>query len=234
MGDLPVYVITSDKYLWALAPFCYLFNIFWSSLQHVIIVGFSTPHFILPPNFEFYSISPSNYPADRWSDALITFLTRKAERHFCLLLEDYWLCRTVDVGGVRACHQYVYERPEILRVDLTADRLYAGGMRDVDYWGHYDIVETPYDTPYQMSTQAGIWNRDLLLRLLHPGKSAWEVELHTSVPPEMRVIGTRQMPVRYANGILKGKLDTKELQKIPQLHLQHIMQWIPKEIEING
>ncbi len=230
--ELPVVVFVSDKYLWALGPFCYLFNTFWSSLQTVTVVGFSKPEFYLPGNFQFYSVAPQNYPPEHWSDAAIAYFSRATFQHFVWLLEDYWICRTVDLRGVVACHEYVRNKPEVLRIDLTADRLYAGGMYDVDYWGSYDIIETPPNTPYQMSLQAGIWNRERLLEILQPNKSAWDIEIHTQVPSHMRVLGTRQMPIRYANGIWKGKLDLQEVQKIPLEHRVHIQQWYPKDIEV--
>lgn len=224
-----VFCITSDKYRWALVPFCYLFNCYWSSLQPVVIAGYTPPTTVLPKNFTFYSIARKNYPPERWSDGLIQFITAMGDDHFVLMLEDYWLTRTVDVAGVVACYDYIKDRPEVLRMDLTTDRMYAGEMRDVDSWGHYDIIETPNTSPYQMSTQAGIWNKKRLLEILMPGKSAWEVEIHTSPPPSMRVLGTRQFPVRYANAILKGQLDPIELRKIPQDHLPAILQMIPEE-----
>lgn len=226
---LPVVVITSDKYLWAMQPFSYLFNTYWSSLQPVTVGCFSRPSFKLPPNFNIIQIDPVNYPANKWSDGLIKLLKTVHEDHFLFMLEDYWLCRTVDLGGITACHEYVKDKPEVLRIDVTADRLYAGGMFDVEGWGHYDIIETPSTTPYQMSTQAGIWNKHLFLELLVPGKSAWEVEIHTSVPDRMRVLGTRQYIMRYANALLKGELAPKQLALIPPEHQKAVYNMIPKE-----
>jgi len=226
---LPVVVITSDKYLWAMQPFSYLFNIYWSSLQPVTVGCFQKPLFKLPPNFNIVQIDSQNYPANRWSDGLIKLLKTVDGEHFVFLLEDYFLIRTVDVAGVSACHEYVRTRPDVLRIDLTADRLYAGGMFDVEGWGHYDIIETPNATPYQMSTQAGIWNKRLFLELLVPNKSAWEVELHTIVPERMRVLGTRQYILRYANALLKGELDPSQLATIPVEHQRAIFNMIPKE-----
>lgn len=222
-----VFVITSDHYMWALKPFIYLFQQYWSELQEVVVAGFSMPDFDLPENFRFHSIARQNYPAKKWSNALIKFLQDMPDDHFVLMLEDYWLCRTVDHRGVQACWEYIKEKPDVLRIDLTDDRLYAGGRVDVEGWGSYDIIETPESTPYQMSTQAGIWNRKLMLDLLEPGKSAWEVEIHTKPPSKMRVLGTRQAPVRYANAILKGKVQEDEIKRIPQPHRDVIKQWIP-------
>ena len=228
---LRVFVEVSDNYLWALQPFIYLFQIHWSELQPVVIFGYSRPRFHLPQNFEFFSIANTNYPADRWSNGMISFLKSVRDEHFVFLLNDYWLSRTVDCRGVLACYDYIRSKPEVLRIDLTDDRLYAGGMFDVEAWGNYDIIETPRDTPYQMSTQAAIWNRERMLEVLVPNKSAWEVEIHLTPLDEMRVLGTRQSPVRYANGMLKGKLDLKQINKIPQPHRNHILDMIPEEIK---
>lgn len=224
---LRVFVEVSDKYLWALRPFSYLFNIYWSSLQPVVVFGYSPPDFRLPENFSFYQISPQNYPADKWSNGMINVLNNHSDSHFVLLLADYWLIRTVDVRGVSTCHEYVSNRNDVLRIDLTDDRQYNGDSRDIDMWGSYDILETPFSSPYQMSTQAGIWNRELMLSLMRPDMSAWDVEIYTQPPPSMRVFGTRQRPVRYANAINKGKIDDEQISKIPEQHKFIIQDMIP-------
>jgi len=231
---LKVVCLTSDAYIWAVQPFAYLFNIYWSGLQPVIIGGFKRPGFRLPSNFKFKSISPDNYPSDRWSDGLIALLNSMTDDHFVFVLEDYWLIRTVDLNGVKACHEYVKDRPDVLRIDLTDDRQYAGGVQDVEGWGHYDIVETPHGTPYQFSTQAGIWNRKLLLSLLKPNKTAWETEIHIQPREDMRVLGTRQSPMRYANAILKGKIDLDQIRRIPREHRAHCANLTPKEVLESG
>lgn len=220
--QLPVFVEISDNYLWTLRPFAYLFNTYWSGLQRVVVAGYSMPDYRLPDNFSFYQISEKNYPADKWSDGMIKFLSDQKETHFVFLLCDYWLCRTVDVRGVMNCYDYVRERPDVLRIDLTDDRQYAGGVFDVGSWGSYDIIETPHGTPYQMSTQAGIWNKDRFLELLKPNMSAWEVEIYTQPPEYMRVLGTRQKPVKYANAINKGNIDRNELKQIQENHMEEI------------
>lgn len=225
----PVVVLTSDYYLWALQPFSYLFNVYFSSLQPVVVGGFRKPEFQLPPNFIFMSLDKENYPPEKWSDGLIRLLNHVPDSHVLFMLEDYWLCRTVDMRGLDACFTYILNKPDVLRIDLTSDRLYAGGMFDVEAYGSYDIIETPFETPYQMSLQAAIWNRRLFLELLEPGKTAWETEIHTKPPNSMRVLGTRQLPMRYANAILKGKLDRDQLKYIPLEHRDVLTNMIPVE-----
>lgn len=227
---IKVVVLTSDSYVWAVEPFSYLFQKYWSELQPVIVAGFSRPQFVLPSNFYFHKIDSIPYPAEKWSDALINVIdTAITDEYFILMLEDYWLTRTVDHRGVMACVEYMMARPNVLRFDLTSDRLYAGGAFDVEAWGSYDIIETPADTPYQFSTQAAIWSKTLMRQLLVPGRTGWETEIYTAPPADMRVLGTRQMPVRYANAILKGKLDWGQINTINRYDREYVTRRIPKQ-----
>lgn len=206
--NIPVYVTSCDKYInRALRPFAYLFNRYWNSTQPVVVIGFQPPPYELPPNFRFFSAGVDNGQRS-WSTSVIRALQSLQDEIFILLLDDYFLNAPVHVGGVRSLADYVGLHPEALRLDLTTDRLYAGDMFDAEKWGHrFDIVETPAGSMYQMSLQAGIWRRSLLLKLLKPEMSPWEVELQTSPPPEMRVFGTRQAPVSYANVFQGGQPD---------------------------
>lgn len=228
---LRVFILTCNNYLWCLKPFAYLFNTFWSSLQPVVVGGFASPSFELPPNFTFYQIDKVNYGPNQWSDGLIKMLNALQDEYFVLLLEDYWLCRGVDHSGVLTLLEYMKGHPNTVRFDLTADRLYGHMMKDVDFWGHYDIIECAEDAPYQMSLQAALWKRELLLKLLEPGRSSWQTEIYTNmVGNGMRVLGSRQFPVRYANGVYQGKIDWGQINMIPEGHRDVISRWIPNEI----
>lgn len=225
-----VFVYTSDPYLWILKPFCYLFNLYWSELQEVVVGGFTPPQFTLPPNFFFHRIDKKSYPKEKWSDGLIRLLNDYQDDIFVLLLEDYLLRRTVDHNGVATLAQYMrlQQNSDVVRFDLTADRLYGKGMRDVDNWGHYDIIACDKDAMYEMSLQAAIWNKKNLLALLRPGMTPWEVETQTDMTQQpYRVLATRQWPVRYANLMLKGEVVNAELDLIPEPHRSDIKRWIP-------
>lgn len=205
--NLPVYVTTCDRYVnRALRPFAYLLNRYWNPTQPVVVIGFQPPPYDLPPNFTFYSAGIDNGQRS-WSTSMIRALGDLRDEIFCLMLDDYWINTPVHLGGIRSLADYVAKYPDVLRLDLTTDRLYAGGMFAAESWGRYDIIETPAGTPYQMSLQAGIWRRSLLLKLLKPEMTPWEVELQTSPPDTMRVVGTRQAPVSYANVFQGGQPD---------------------------
>lgn len=214
-----------DRNLWALKPFSYLHNVFWSEEQSVLVIGFKAPDFEIPKNFSFHSIGPVDPGPQYWSDQLIEGLSNVEDEHLIVMLEDYWINRGVDHRGVATLHEYCDHHPEVLRMDLTADRLYAGGMFEVDHYGCYDIVETRKETPYQMSLQAAIWNRTKLLSVLRPGLTPWEVEtvLSNEVKEHYRILGSRQWPTRYANVFNSANPGmVMNLEQIPDEHVKYM------------
>ena len=176
---------------------------FWSELQPVLVAGNKEPE-NLPENFEFLHIG--DYKADQWTDGIIEILNSIEDDRFVFMLEDYWLSRGVNHQAIETLGEYMEIHKNVLRVDLTTDRLYAGGMFDVDSYGYLDIIETPPSTQYQWSTQACIVDRKHMLSCLQPGMKPWEFELSGNklIPQGLRVLGTRQYPVRYVNGVGMG------------------------------
>jgi hypothetical protein len=221
-----VFVYTCDRYSWLLRGFATQFNKYWSELQPVVVAGYKPPEFDLPSNFEFHSIAPVDYGKDRWTTGLIEFLQSVEDEHFVFLLEDYWLCRGVNHQAVETLHEFCQQHPQVLRMDLTDDRMYNGRMKEfnyVPYYGYLDIIWTPPESDYQCSTQAAIWSRRNLLSVLVSEESGWQMETYkpgadTGTAKNIRnrtdlwVLGTRQRPVRYANIVNKENLDNPNLE----------------------
>lgn len=230
MVDIPVVLMTCERYSWCLPPFAYLFNTYWSSMQRVIVGGMRNPNIGLPSNFEFACNSGCNYGPNKWSNSLIDTLRLIQDEIVAIMLEDYLLCRTADCHGISTLADYMLANPDVIRLDLTTDRLYGAGMRDIGAYGHYDLISCSKDAPYEMSLQAGLWNRANLLAVLQPDKSSWETEIHTNMPATgYRVVGTRQYPLRYANLVFKGSIADGELNRIPEPHRAEVEKYIPKE-----
>ena len=201
-------VYTCNEYADVLPGFSYLFNVYWSAQQPVAYAG--CPKMDLPQNFEWHDVE--SRVAERWSDGLIEFLNMLDDEIICWLLEDYFLCRRIDHAAIGSLADYMMMHPDILKIDLTGDRLHSGQAEDVDAWGHVDLIETSWDVAYQLSVQAALWNREYLLSLLRPEMSPWDWELQSHPSTNLRVLGTRQWPVRYLNflgmGIAKDEYRT--------------------------
>lgn len=239
-----VIIYSCDSYCWTLPGLSYLFNIFWSALQPVAYAG--CPKMDLPLNFQWYDVQ--SRVKERWSDGLIEFLHLLDDDIVCWLLDDYYLCRGVDHRAIASLADYMRGRPEILKIDLTADRLCSGRGVDVDMWGHIDLLETSWEVPYQLSTQAALWNRENLLQILRQEMSPWDFEL-SDVRSNLRVLGTRQCPVRYVNflgmGLEKGEYRTEHrrvglggttIERIPEEHVRFMQEngLIPPDKKLNN
>ena len=202
--NIPLFVITSDKYLGALKGFSYLFNKYWGRDQGVIVAGFQAPDFLLPDNFHFHSLGDmADYPVGKWSNALIKLLHDYSKVEvFGLMLEDYWISRPVDRNAISILYWYMKQFKYVLKMDLCADRLYAAGATDYDNCGHLDLMRSDPASQYHMSLMTGLWNRELMLRYLIPDESPWDVELQGTPrvredAGEVLVLGTRQWPIRH-------------------------------------
>ena len=204
MSNVRVIVYTCSEYCWTLPGFAYLFQVYWSAQQPVAYAG--CPKLDLPENFQWYDVE--SRVVERWSDGLIEFLNMIDDDLIVWLLDDYYICRGVDHQAIGSLAEYMRMYPDVLRIDLTADRLHSGHAVDIGSYGRLDIIETDWDTPYNYSTQAAMWNRKHLLSTLRPAMSPWDFELHTEHQPYLRVLGTRGWPVRYLNLVGTG-LDSK-------------------------
>lgn len=229
-------IMTSDKYINALRPFMYLWNKYFQPdyNQENIICGFTAPDFQLEPSFKFYSIGKfEDYPITKWSDALLQVLDNVADDTFILMLEDYWVTRGVDTRAVKVLYDYMRQFRYVLKMDLCADRLYAHGA-DMNYGkvAHLDLIKSMPGSPYHMSLMAGLWNRELLRKVILPNETPWDIEINGTTrvsryDSDILVLGTRQWPMRHTlafrggdhQKLLLDELQPKDITELRELGL---------------
>jgi hypothetical protein len=109
-----------------------------------------------------------------WSELLIIALKQIQSEYVLLLLEDYFLIRKVD-------NLDFYHLLEIAKKESPAFiRIFPVPGPDVDHPHYTDIGIIDKRSPYSISTQATIWNREVLLNFLVPQESAWDLEVKGS------------------------------------------------------
>ena len=196
---MQILVMTSAKYHHLLPGFCYMFNEYWG--ERAVIATDTRIEQELPDNFAVHSYSGwKPLPASRWSGGLRRALKSMEDTLVTILLEDYYLIEPVKKDIIEQCIELYEGYPDtLLRFDLTNDRRYNGAAIDRGRYGDIELVETLSGSEYQMSFQAGIWNRLLMLSLVPPGANPWLTEIGLQPPPTMKVFGTKQEPVIYAN-----------------------------------
>ena len=209
VDNVRVFCFTSDKYLWAIKGFARQMGKYWPGIE-TVVVGFTEPDFDLPENFSFYSVGKfEDYPADKWSDAVIEFLSGVEDEIFILMLEDYWLTRKVDERSILSLEWYMQKHLDVACIDLTTDRLYGENLKDYQSLSYLDLVINDPPAPYHFSLQSRMWRKSEILRYLNQGESPWETELNGSLrmyDNDAIVLGTRQIPVRYLIAVQGGKV----------------------------
>lgn len=231
---MQILVMTSSKYHHFLPGFCYMFNEYWGERA---IIATDTPIVQdLPDNFSVYSYSNwKALAAHSWSGGLRRALKSMSSGLVAILLEDYYITEPVKKDIIKQGIELFHQWPNsLLRLDLTTDRMYNGSAKDLGKYGDMDLVETPYDSEYQMSFQAGIWNRRLILNIVPNGGTPWLTEVGIQPPKEMRVMGTKQNPVEYANIVRSGgeaRLYSVSYDAVPEHNMQVMRErgWIVEQ-----
>jgi hypothetical protein len=222
-------VLTSDSHSWLLGGFFHQWKKYGIPINDydllpkpgMQVAGFANPN-NLPPEVEFFSIGKmSDYPIQKWSDALIKTLESIEDELVMIMLEDYWLMRPVHIGAIIDARDFMLSYPSAIRFDLSSDRMFsqtshfAGNFRDLDLcWSTGD---------YSLSFQSSIYRKSLLLEMLVPGESPWETELNGTGRvnrSRYEVFGSYQWPINYMIVVNKGKFDKQGAWMFPQRSLR--------------
>lgn len=208
---MKVIVTTSNKSVWTMRTFAYLWNKYYDAEPVAVLCESlqSVKDLNLPSNFKPYQAGET-WALQEWSNGLIRYLNSIDDQQVLIMLDDYWLVRSVDGRGIfEHLIPYLSAHQNVLRIDLTSDRLYASGPRyphedpDHDVAGYYDLVNRA-QTQYQMSLMPGLWNKGALLSILREGWNPWDVEIEgTNVvnASDFIVLGTRQNPIKIVNSL---------------------------------
>lgn len=217
--NLRVVITTCNRYLWALEPFAHLFNKYWHPGQQVIVGGFAPPSkygIKLPDNFTFHQIQRKDIPKDKRSDGFIAFFNQIPDDYFVWMLEDFWLVDFVDADGIETLFDYMRAKRDILRVDLTIDRVKSGVPFGT--LNHLTLIESPRGDAYRWSHQGALWNKALMMRYLRPGEGASGDPIENRCtdrlnrdPRGPRVLGTMNWPLKYAHVIVKNQVERHRL-----------------------
>ena len=183
-----IYISTSDNYLHILKPFSYLFNKFWSDTQKVFILGYKSPQFDLPDNFNFISMGEQK-GIEYWDNDLHKFFSSVDDEYFIYSMEDHFILDYVDIKLFEYLKKYLND--DVGRISL-ATQLANKQHTIIETVGDINIVESHPSIQYRLCTQWSIWNKDFMLQYLKPNMSAWDFELQGFKEPlndGYRVIG---------------------------------------------
>lgn len=203
-------IFTSDKNNWLLKGFFHQWGKYCPDPKYfdIEVVGFEKPEG-LPSSVKFVSLGDMrDYPVKKWSNGVIKYLRQLQDDLVTIFLEDYWLIRNMHVNSIKEAEELMMKYPDIIRFDLTTDRVFN---KDSKFCGHYkglDICRAKSD--YAISFQASIYRRSLLLEILRLDETPWESEINGTGRVQQTtydVLGSYQWPVNYMITVNKGRFD---------------------------
>jgi len=118
-----------------------------------------------------------------WAQCMIDYLEQIPQRYVLLILDDFFLRKTVDTAKVMKCLAFAQQQHAI-HVRLAPR---PRPTRKID--GNSLIGECEAGSPYRLCAQAAIWDKQRLLSLVRPGESIWDFEHNGNKRAEMLQTG---------------------------------------------
>ena len=165
--SLSILVPSCDAYSDLWAPFFSLFWRYWPDCPFTVFLGANALTFSNP--------NVTSLHSDKglvWTDRLQDYLATIETTYVLMILEDFFLKHRVITDDVIAALSLACE------LEAHCIRLTPRPCPTIRVFGikNFGILEV--GSPFRVSTQAAIWRKDSLIRLLKSGESIWEFEMN--------------------------------------------------------
>lgn len=210
--DMAILVNSSDGFRDCWQPFFELLQTHWPECRFPLYLNIEEGSYRHPS----LPIRCLNHPADAagrkvpWSDRLLASLRAIPERHVLYMQEDYFLDAPVRDDLVE----------ESLRLLATeglgcVHLTHFGSRRGKRVAELPHLVDVPRFSHYRVSTQAAIWDKNVLASYVRPDETVWETEIlgtmrsWSNFAPirsvEPRRLDGRPIVSYTGTGIIRGK-----------------------------
>ena len=167
---------SSDKNSDLWEPFFTLVKRYWDGFDYHVYLCTDSKQF----TYDGLDIScPLQMPlGSTWSENLMTLLNQVKEEYIIFMLEDFWLKGHVDTKHLSELEKIIQEDSNIGFICMVP-QIEASTENPLSK--HYPgLIKYGKNTPYRVTTQAGLWRRDYLQSLLRRHESAWWFEMFGS------------------------------------------------------
>tara|TARA_Y100001973_G_C5162004_1_gene314009 strand:+ start:485 stop:1216 length:732 start_codon:yes stop_codon:yes gene_type:complete len=173
---LNIYVTTCDSYDRLLKPFSYLFNKFWDDSIKVTILGYRTPPFELPKNFNFISIGERQISVNHWSTDLYNFFNTIDDEFFIFAVEDLFICDYVDTDILNKLIDNIDK--ETGRIALVNTFQNNCSYEITNKYDNFSIGTASQGSDCRFSVIWSIFNREWFLKYVKPNETGtpWVTE----------------------------------------------------------
>ncbi len=206
MNKTAVLVSSCDKYYDLWKPFFTLFFRYWPDCPYPVYL--STNHRI----YDHTGVKTIAVGDDKdWSSGFRYSLEQISHQYVIVLLEDYLFTRPVDTAQLERLINYMEKK------GAGCLRLYPCPGPDLPISDNPDVGEISKEADYRLSLQAAVWDKNILLKLVREGESAWELEINGTKRtndldvPFLSVTGLCPIPY-YCTAVVKRKWVSEAVQ----------------------
>ena len=167
-----------DDYEDTWKPFFMQLKEYWPSFSFPVYLGTETKVFSFP-GFDIRCPLSEGKSYKQWSQRLLKLLEHIDEEFILFMLDDFWLTDPVDITSFNTILEYVKENKQIGFVCLKQEIKEYSSAKDkanaVDC-EYPELWECRPGKSFRITTQAGIWRKKYLVKLLRSHESAWYFE----------------------------------------------------------
>ncbi len=160
---IDIVIPTCDLYRNVTLPVLFSLKKYYRDMGKGIIVGYKSPDFVLPPNFEFVSMGIDKTPT-QWTNGLKSFLQEYSEEYFILHMDDHLLVDDVDSDKIDQLCELINANVEIDKIMLHP---FTSTMFKPYPTKHKELLLYKCERGIGTTTlMNAIWRKDYLLELL--------------------------------------------------------------------
>ncbi len=192
-----VLIVSCDRYRDLWNPFFALFWRYWPDCPFPVFLG---TNYATHSDERVKSLTAGEDQS--WSKNLRYFLEHIDTRYVLVLLEDFFLNRTVVTARI------IEHLKSLDALHGTTLRLYPHPRPNARLADYPSVGSIHTFAPYRVSAQPAIWNRQQLLELLRDGESAWEFESQGTIRSRAKEDGffaTYTSVVSYCHVVERGQ-----------------------------
>ena len=208
-GTCAILIVSCDKYKDLWGPCITLLRRFWNDCPYPIYLLSNSAKADFP---DVCPIVTGN--DDSWSDNLLYALQTLPHEYVLLYIEDLFLIDNVHSAKVSALIQRCMNAEwNYLRLNPTPKG---------DSFLDSDISIISPGSVYRSSVVFSVWKKNILLKLLQQGESAWDFEEYgTERTDEFNhFYAANHTLIPACNTVIKGVWDRQALKKIQELGIQ--------------
>lgn len=175
MDKCTLVICSCDTYDDTWLPFFKILKDRWPDRPYPIVLNTESKEF----NYDDMKIKTfSLYPPPKkvnWGKRLIETLENIKTEYVLILLDDFFLEKTVNQNEIDKCIQWMDDNKNIAVFSFMPTK--GENIRD----NKYEFFEKrPQNGEYRLNCQAAVWRREYLIKYTRPHENPWEWELNGS------------------------------------------------------